>query len=236
MLDSCAQPEFSISTEKARSLVDSTVFVSLGESCWRAGKGSDAHDPGAARGTPCATAGRRSPNALPDAGHRAPGGDVRVREEVRVGNLDPGDVLPFQLVGRRVLEQVVPDDVAGDEPLRLYGQEATSGIGIRGRGRLAKRLGHAAERVEPEVESLDRVTVLCAQRPGRVERAELVGLLLLLLRQAFEPLLDLRRPLAAAREDAVQVATERLRVVRQRRRSSRRSRGTRPCADPRGTS
>ena len=53
-------------------------------------------------------------------------------EEVRVRHGDAGDAAVGQLALRRILEEVVPDDVARDEPVRLVGEQG------RGLGRVVE--------------------------------------------------------------------------------------------------
>ena len=120
---SCESPVSSIVTAKPRSVVAVTVFSvgSRAPGC-----------PGSAfveiSAVPCRpprrAAGRRRAlepleDRLPEARARV----VGVGDEARVGHGDAGDPLPAQLLDRRILEQVVPDDVAGDEPLGLPGEE-----------------------------------------------------------------------------------------------------------------
>src|SRR5581483_7302615 len=142
---------------------------------------------------------------------------VRVRDEVRVRDGDAGDPLAAELVHRRVLEQVVPDDVARDEPLRLPGEQQRVAGDVLGRQRrLLERVGEAGEAADAELERLDRVLVLDAERAGRRHRARGGDVLLLLLGEAGDPALQVGGLDPLGRQGVVQLPADLLRVLRDR--------------------
>ena len=62
---------------------------------------------------------RGAADPLEDERHRVRGDQVGTREEVRVGDVDAADAVVLELRDRERLEQVVPDDVAREQPLGL---------------------------------------------------------------------------------------------------------------------
>ena len=85
---------------------------------------------------------------------------------------DVGDALVRELEACRLPEVEVPVDVARDEQPRLVGDEAAGdGVRILCRRRLAEGVGQPAEPARAQLQHLDQVLVLDAERAGRVQLA-----------------------------------------------------------------
>src|SRR6185312_16693557 len=116
---------------------------------------------------------------------------------------------------RRRLEEVVPDDVAGDESRgrRLQELERVRRDVLRGAGRLREAVGEAAQAADAKLERLQRRLVLDAERAGRMDRAEGGDVLLPALGEAVDLGLELAELDPLGGERGVELATDLRRVV-----------------------
>ncbi|TMK61588.1 MAG: serine/threonine protein kinase, partial [Actinobacteria bacterium] len=147
-------------------------------------------------------------DALPDRDHRAGAREVRVRQHLRVGHRDARDVLVLQLTQRRVAEVEAPVHVARRQELHLLREQRTRlGRVLRLRG-LAERVREARDPARPQLQRLDEMLVLDAQRPRRVDLLGLVGVLRLLLREPVQLGLEVRLLDPGRRERVVQLPAD----------------------------
>ena len=149
ILTSWLSPPFATVTPNSRSVPASMMLsVRLGERrparqrpgptrCWcRAGRPACVPVP----------RGGRAVDPLPDRHHRAGAREVGGLDEVGVGHLDPAELRVLLEQGdRRLLEEVVPDDVARDETLGLRGEQRTRGGGVLRPLRALERLREAGQ-------------------------------------------------------------------------------------------
>src|SRR5581483_7166689 len=78
------------------------------------------------------------------------------------------------------LEQIRPDDVAREQPVGLLGERARVGRRLAG-GKLADRAREPLDTADAQLERLDQLLVLRAERARRVELLSLRDILALLL-------------------------------------------------------
>ena len=160
---------------------------------------------------------RRAVDALEDLGERRGAREILVRDEVRLRHGDAVDALLVEDLLRGRPEQVVPDDVARDQTLRLLGEHRAGLVRVlRLRGRL-ERVGEPAQAADAELEGLDEMPVRLAQVPRRVERLRAVDVLLLLLREPVELRLEILLLDARRDQDAVERRAGLRRRLRDRR-------------------
>src|SRR5919197_317839 len=149
---------------------------------------------------------RRAVDALPDRDHRTRAREVGVAEDLRVGDRDAGDALSLELLERRVAEVDVPVHVARHEELCLLGEQLPRLAGVLRLRGLSEGIREPRDAARPELERLDQVLVLDAERTRWVDRLRPDGELRLLLREPVQlrlevGLLDPRR-----RQRVVQLA------------------------------
>ena len=127
--------EFATATSNARS-VDASIVFSVDSARASGRPGATFTDsmlvPWRPLGVPAGRRTRPSRDPLPDRHHRARAREVGVWTKFESGTVDAADVLRLRARRRRLLEEVVPDDVARDEPLRLRASSAA------GRGRVLR--------------------------------------------------------------------------------------------------
>ena len=166
------------------------------------------------RGRAGRPAGSGAVDPLPDGLHRRRGGDVRVPQEERVGHVDAGDADLVELLLGRLLEEVLPKDVARDEAPHLDGEVRPGRIRVlRARCR-AERIAHRAQPVRTKLERLEHVGVLVAEMPRRIEVARVVRDLVLLPGEARKLALDVGLLLSGRGEERVELAAQPLGLVR----------------------
>ena len=144
--------------------------------------------------------------------HRRRRGEIRVRDHRRIRDVHVRDPLLLEDRLRRVPEVEVPDDVAGDEQAHLACEQASGRRRILGGRRLRERVGETAQAARTQGEHLDQVIVLGMERPRRIERLRLVGLLLLRRGEALDTRLQVRLLDAGRCERGVQLPAELRRV------------------------
>ena len=165
------------------------------------------------RAGPCSgpTGTRLAADALPDVRHGPRGAEVGVGDEVRVRNVDAAEILLAQLRCRGRGEQIVPGDVAGGQPPVLRPDQLPDSSGVARPG--AERVGQAAEAADPELERVDEMRVLRAQRAGRVQPLGGRDELLMLLGVSVQGPHEGRLPNLGPRERRRELGSDPLRAV-----------------------
>ena len=95
--------------------------------------------------------------------------EVAVRDEMRLGHGDAADALVLSTCDRRRLEEVVPDDVARDQPVGLVGERAPRRSSFFEPRSPLNASASPCDAAHAELERLDQVQVLVAQLARRVE-------------------------------------------------------------------
>ena len=95
--------------------------------------------------------------------------EIGILDERGLRDGDTVDALLLEDLRRRRLEQVVPNDVARNEPLRLLREQGAGAIRVlRVRGRL-ECIGESAQAADAELERLNQMLVGIAEMTRRVE-------------------------------------------------------------------
>ena len=163
------------------------------------------------------SAGRRAVDAQPHLCHRLRACELGVRDHVGIGDrADVGDVLVPQLELRWLLEVEVPVDVAGDQETRLVGdQPSRDGRVARVCRRcLVESVGQPAETARTELEHLDQVVVLDAERAGRVHLDGRGHHLLLLRCETLDLRLEIGFLDSCCTQGGIQVLADLIRALR----------------------
>src|SRR5919197_3049730 len=137
--------------------------------------------------------------------------EVRVRHERATARVRPGHSLPAQLAFARVLELVVPDDVAREQALHLRGEDGGGAVDVLGLRRRGKSVCKPVEAADPKLKRLDRRAVLVDQPAGRRNLASALDIELLLAREAGDAALERRLLHACLEERAAELPANRLR-------------------------
>src|SRR5439155_20873142 len=103
-----------------------------------------------------------------------------ILDEVRARDQDTVDYLLFEGLRCRRLEQVVPDDVARNQPLCLLCEQGACAIRVLRRRRRLECVGEAEQAADSKLERLDQMLVRVAEMSRRAHRLRARDVLLFL--------------------------------------------------------